>query len=114
MQAQTMLAICSACPLAACDHEQIRLTISAPAVSISTHWGSLMCSPAMPDHAQAWLLGAGGSRNQGAAILVKVKALCQAEAELALHAAALQEAQAALKAAQPAAAQHARSALTLS
>ena len=51
---------------------------------------------------------AGGSRNQGAAILVKVKALCQAEAEHAVHAAALAEAQAAFKAAQPAAAQHSR------
>ena len=51
---------------------------------------------------------AGGSRNQGAAILVKVKALCEAEAEHAVHAAALAEAQAAFKAAQPAAAQHSR------
>ena len=51
---------------------------------------------------------AGGSRNQGAAILVKVKALCEAEAEHAVHAAALAEAQAAFKAGQPAAAQHSR------
>ena len=41
-------------------------------------------------------------------MLAKVKALCEAEAELALHSSALQEAEAGLKAAAPAAAQHAR------
>ena len=102
-----------ACPSAACGHGQTGLWHICTC-SIYQHWGTPVRSAAVAKHAQAWLLGAGGSRNQGAAILVKVKALCEAEAEQALHAAALQEAQAALKAAQPAAAQHARSALTLS
>lgn len=41
-------------------------------------------------------------------MLARVKALCEAEAELELHAVALRDAEAALKAAAPAAAQHAR------
>ena len=48
----------------------------------------------------------GGSRNTGASVLARLKALAEAEAELQLHAAALAHAEGQLKGLEAAAASH--------